>query len=232
VRMTQIRISLGLISALLSVGFVNRVHANLSTFTQRSDFDAAISMFVNTRTVDFEGAIVGNEISSGSTFDDITFTYNFGIIINAQIRNDFDTTSGNNSLGSTGDGLFFSGDELALSFAEEIHAFGLFVIAGDDIFASDFTVTVPGGSVSNTPSTDTTFGTLPDGGKVFFLGVVESDLNNGFTSATLSSASGFDFFFNVDDIVYAQAIPEPNTFMLFGTGLLLLIGYASRSSQR
>ena len=53
--------------------------------------------------------------------------------------------------------------------------------------------------------------TLPDGGVVYFLGLI--DTTASFTSASVSTIGGGFFFYNVDDITTA-VIPEPGTFAL------------------
>lgn len=182
-------------------------HATLLMFTNVSDFNAAIgSGFQTPHIADFESAAGGTTIASGSSFEGVTFTYNIGGgAFDMQVGSTFDTTSGTNYLGTTGDDAFLSGDSFTMTFASAVHAVGLFVISGGFNYAGDYTLGVAQGSVSNADALDSTFGALGDGGSVFFLGLVETDSSLSFTSAEFSSLDGFGIPFNIDDIVTASA---------------------------
>jgi hypothetical protein len=181
--------------------------AALDTYTNVSDFDAAVaSGFQPISDLNFDGLASGTIIDSGSTVQGVTFTYSLGGgAFDLQVGSTFDTTSPPNYLGTTGDDAFLSGDAFTMTFAQPEQAVGLFVISGGIDFAGDYTLTTADGSVDNSNSTDSTFGTLGDGGAVYFLGMVETDPTKTFTSASFSSLADLGIPFNIDDIVTTVA---------------------------
>ena len=77
---------------------------------------------------------------------------------------------------------------------------------------------MPGGSVFNSALADT----LVSDGQAFYLGLIESDIGSGFTSATVAGTltPGAFLAFTVDDITSAvSAVPEPETWLLMLAGL-------------
>jgi hypothetical protein len=205
-------------------------------FTDRAAFDAATSGLSSMNTLDFDSLPVGT-VGAGP-LQGISFTFIIGGGFDGAVTSAYDTTSGANALGSTGDGTFLAGDSFTMSFAPT-QAIGLYVIASDIIFAGDFRLEAAGGSVDNDGSPS---GTVPDFGKVFFLGLY--DAAAPFSSATLTSnpwADPFaDFLFNVDDIraqigtagpgpgPTPSPVPEPASLLLVGSGLLALARRARR----
>ena len=109
-----------------------------------------------------------------------------------------------------------------------MQAVGLFVIGAGNNFAGDYTLSVAQGGVSNSFNTDSTFGTLADGGTVYFLGLIETDPGQSFASAVLSSVSEGGFPFNVDDIVTSAGAGsgEPRTVPDESSTFVLLLGVA------
>lgn len=192
-------------------------------YTDRASYDAATIGLTGLNTLDFESLPPG--VMGLGPIQGITFAFSIDDF-DPNVVDDFDTTSGTHSLGTTGDGIFLAGDSFTMTFAPT-KALGLYVIAVDLIFAGDFTLSVPGGSMSNSATTDPGFPpTLGDGGKVFFLGLV--DTSAAFTTATFSSGVGFpaDFVFNIDDITgqldtppQTTPVPEPATLALVASGL-------------
>lgn len=192
----------------LTALLVSRASAQVSTYTNVSDYAAAAGTAGYT-TVDsnFDSLPSGMLLPSGTTVQGITFTYpptDFGGFT-LQVDSGFDSTSAPNYLGTTGDGSFLSGDEFTMTFAHPEEGIGLFVISGGINIAGDYTLSVAQGSALSSGTTDSTFGTLGDGGNVYFLGLIEDNPANSFTTATFSSLNGgYGIPFNVDDISVLQ----------------------------
>jgi hypothetical protein len=175
-------------------------HAEITVFTNRSAFLAATNG-LSQEALDFENIPVGTTVTSGTAIEGVTFQYSIDGF-NLMVDDEFYTTSGTKYLGlDSVDGAFLSGDTLTMIFEHPIHAVGLFMI-GVDILAGDFELGTNAGSGVNSGIPDTI---LPDG-QAFFLGLVQTDPQAGFTRAELKSVDpGFgDFFlFNLDFIVMA-----------------------------
>ena len=212
---------IGFMVLLVGVLAAGTAQAALVGYTDQADFLAAVSGLPGQQNLDFESLAAGDLIPSGSSAGNVTFAYDFGGF-EMQVRDDYLTTSGSNYLGTDGDGVFLAGDSFTMTFSQAVNAIGLFVISGEIIFGGDFSLSTTGGSVVNSDLTDSTFGVLPDGGQVFFLGLV--DLDQAFTSATFESGvNGGDFLFNIDDIRTASAtasVSEPSSMLLFGVGMI------------
>lgn len=191
-------------------------------FTDRAAFDAATAGLPGMNTLNFDSLPTG--VLGAGPFQGITFAFSTGGF-DATVEDRNDTTSPAHDLGTAGDGVFLAGDSFTMTFAPT-RALGLYVIAIDTLQAGDFTLTASGGSQSTTGLPDSAFaGGLADGGQVFFLGLVDTDL---FTAATFSSAGlPADFVFNIDDITGqigeeppgTTPVPEPSTLALLASGL-------------
>ena len=195
-------------------------------YTTRAAFDAATT---GLSTIDFDALNAGDIIASGSSVNGVEFVYDFGGF-QMEIQGHLDTTSPLNSLGTDGDGTFVAGDSFVMNFGT-VQAIGMYLIAIDEIFAGDFSLSIAAGSGDNSA---TSIGSLPDGSQVYFLGLVDPD---GFTSATLESLAGPQFLFNVDDIVTGQArqttvAPEPSSLLLLGLAGAALVRRARYRAGR
>jgi hypothetical protein len=185
--------------------------AGLITFTERSTFDSYQPMIQT--ELDFDSLPTGT-IASGSTIDDITFTYSFTGGVELTVTDAFDATSGANSLGTNdgGDALQ-DGDDLNFTFASPIKGFGLYIISPDTLEDGDFELTI--GATTASLVAANIQNTLGDGGKVWFLGI-QSDDATLFSSASLTThGGGGAFTYNLDNFV--TAVPEPSSLFLIGT---------------
>jgi hypothetical protein len=212
-----------------SLTVAGSAQAALSTFTSKAAFDAAIAGMSAAQTVDFDSVASGTTFASGSGTGGLTFTYSITGPSTLQVSSTFGTTSGSNYLGlDNPDTAFYLGDSFTINFNRTVHAVGLYVIAGSDAQAGDMMLSVGAGSVSNSAIADT----LVSDGQAFYLGLVESDIGSGFTSATLSgvlSTPNAFLAFTTDDITSAvTAVPEPQTWGLMLVGLGTLSALARR----
>lgn len=197
--------------------------AAVTGYTDKAAFDAAIAGLSDLQVVDFEGVAAGTTFPSGTGTGGLAFGYTIaGQTV--QVASTFGTTSGTNYLGlDNPDTAFNLGDSLTIDFGRTVHAAGLYVIAGADALAGDFELSTLNGVVLNSGVPDT----LVSDGRGFWLGLVESDPTQGFSSAVLRGVPAGSAFlaFTVDDIHSAvSAVPEPGTWalMLLGVGALAL----------
>lgn len=215
-----------LVAASLSVS--GSAHAALTPFTSKASFVAAIAGLSAAQTVSFDAVASGTTFASGAGTGGLTFTYAIAGPSTLQVSSTFGTTSGANYLGlDNPDTAFYLGDSFTINFNRTVHAVGLYVIAGNDTQAGDMELSVGGGSVFNSAIADV----LVSDGQAFYLGLVESDIGSGFTSATLTGTftPGAFLAFTVDDITSAvSAVPEPQTWLLMLAGL----GAASALARR
>ncbi len=201
--------------------------SHAAMFDTEAAFLAALTG--TTSTLDFESQTSGTTISTGGSLGGLTFTYTIPTGVGGdtmQVIDQFDTTSGSNYLGlDNPDAAFFDGDTFTVSFDPNTTGVGLYLISSDPLLAGEVTLTTPQGGVSNT----TNFTTLGDGGLAYFLGFTSS---TAFPAFTLASPGGGFFVFNIDDITTEVApVPAPSALLLFGSGLLGLLGYR-RLTQR
>jgi MYXO-CTERM domain-containing protein len=168
----------------------------------------------SSQTLNFDSQAAGTVIPSGGSDGGITFTYNLGAV-QLQVSTGNQTTSLPNYLGTTDLGVFQGGDAFTLTFSQPTNAVGMsFITSPDPINNGDLTLT-GGGTTASLVAADQ-LATLSDGGKVFFLGLVDG--TTPFTSASIGGSGPF-FLFNVDDVVTA-AVPESTPFGLVAMGMV------------
>lgn len=166
-------------------------------------------------TVAFDSLPSGEVIASGSAAEGLLFDHDLGgvdLIVTdgtaAGAHGPFETTSAPRFLGTSDLDLLVDGDDLSLHFAAA-SAVGLFVITaetpGTSLFDGDIRLEAVGAEASL--DVDDLQATLADGSRVYFLGVIDSEVS--ITSASLRTVGGGGAFaFNVDDVV--TALPEPD----------------------
>ncbi len=110
------------------------------------------------------------------------------------------TTSAPNFLGTNDGGVFHDGDDFTLSFLPG-NAVGLHFISADPLIDGDLTVTA--GGVTASLDVDDVQETLPDGSRVYFLGIIDDQAS--FRQAKIVALAGGFFLYNVDDIMTLPA---------------------------
>lgn len=191
--------------------------AEVQTYTDRASFLAALPSANGETTITFETIDAGSHIESGDSIGGVGFDYAIADRVLAVTQaHDQVTLDGRQSLGLAPsvsattsmpfDSAFLSGDALSLTFDEPVTAVGLSVIASPgDLRAGDVQLSFADGQVVNDPGPAFV---LPDGGQVFFLGIIADARSIDAQPAVLESfdpeRSGL-FIFNVDDIVGVAA---------------------------
>ena len=208
--------------------------AALSSFTSKAAFDAALASLSQVQSVDFDSVAAGTDFASGTGTGGLTFSYAIAGPATLSVSDTFLTTSGTHYLGlNNSDTAFYLGDSFTINFNRTVHALGLYLIAGSDAQAGDMQLSVATGSVFNAAAPDTL---LADGGRAFYLGLVESNVGSGFMSATINMVATPNAFLAVtaDDITSAVnvggVVPEPGTWglMLGGLGALAALRRRAR----
>ena len=198
---TKRRLSAG-VCAFVGAIFCGALSAEPMAFVDQAAFTAALPGAP--RILDFDHIPAGTTIADAATAEGITFSYNFDGL-DMKVAHLYATTSSPNFLGTGDGGMFHDGDNFMLKFAPG-SAVGLFFISADPLIDGDITVVANG--ITATLVADQVHETLPDGSRVYFLGVVDTD--TPFSEARVEALAGGFFLYNVDDIITAPLASLPS----------------------
>jgi len=216
---------LGLAVALATLAASGSAGAAPTAYTSAIPFLAALPG--PARTLDFDALPSGAVIAPGSAIGGVVFGHALdGVDLIATPGTldgngvGFATTSAPHFLGTSDRDVLLDGDDLALGFAAA-NAVGLFVVSaeapGVSLFDGD--IRLAAGGASAALDVDAVQATLPDGSRVFFLGLIDPGAT--FAAANVGTfGAGGEFAFNLDDVV--TALPEPAGAASLAWGLLVL----------
>lgn len=209
--------------------FACPLKADIVQYTNVNSFLSGVTATPYIET--FDSLAPNTILETGSSLNEITFQYDFGGV-ELQVIDTYDTVSGSNSLGTTDFDLLQFGDEIQMDLSTPINAFGLsLIVSADDIdfgFIQNDDIQLAVGSefvgldISQSQGAD-----LPDGGRVYFLGLVSSGPYSSVNIQYDASASGF---FNIDDIAYV-AIPESIAIIELFT-VFVLLGFCFKRKRK
>ncbi len=195
---TIAQISLGICGVVGSALFTIAC-ADPTTFSNQVEFSAAL---IGVPTVlDFDSLPAGTTIEDEATANGITFKYNFNGLP-MKVTHLYATTSAPNFLGTGDGGMLHDGDDFTMTFSPS-SAVGLYFITADPLLDGD--IIVAAGGVTAALQAADIQETLPDGSKVYFLGIVDN--HEAFSSARIEALAGGFFLYNVDDIITAPVQP-------------------------
>jgi hypothetical protein len=184
--------------AIVAVGTWGTLNAEPVTFADQAEFTAALP--TAPRVLDFDRMVAGTTIPDAATAEGITFSYDFeGLAM--KVAHLYATTSAPNFLGTVDGGMFHDGDHFTLKFAPG-SGIGLFFISADPLIDGD--IKVRAGGVTASLVASAVQETLPDGSRVYFLGIVDTEA--AISQARVEALPGGFFLYNVDDIITA---PHP-----------------------
>jgi hypothetical protein len=198
--------------ALLGTFFFAAVHsvsATAITFATRGAFDAA---FPAATIENWNGFAVGTTFPDGSTTNGVT--YSSSGPGSAIVTNLFLATTPPNSLGDTASGgdFFAATQSITFSFGVPIAAFGIDINTFATTAAA-YRATTNAGDVI-----DSAFNPFPSAATGEFLGF---STTTPFTSITLTPQTGFTYTLDTMRRVQAvNAVPEPTSLILLGTGVI------------
>lgn len=188
------RLATGL-CAVICVVISGVTQAEPRTYSNYAAFIAALP--AKPSILNFDGLSSGATIADAATAEGITFRYDFEGL-RMKVAHIYSTTSAPNFLGTSDGGVFHDGDDFSLSFLPG-SAIGLYFISADPLISGDLTVTAGGATASLVA--DDVQETLPDGSRVYFLGIIDDQ--TPFDKASIVALAGGFFLYNVDDIVTA-----------------------------
>jgi len=202
----------------LSLAVAGILPANAVTYLNSSAFQTATAGLGLT-IEDFGAYSPGTLIPNGSALGGLTYTFNTQAGLGGVITNDYNSISGNSLAGKVVSGAlslsdyFYANEGFTVTFPHPVTAVGIFSNTNLPVAA---TLATAAGTASTTFTTydSSTFG---------FLGFSSP---TPFTYATFTSST-----FNVPEIAFASAVPEPDVWMMMLVGLFG-VGGALRFSRR
>ena len=203
--------------AFLTLQFICFARATVYTYHNKADFlqDLLNLGIPHHQALNFENQTVGHLIMNGDTVSGITFNYSI-FNNNIQVGNSFGTTSPDNSIGLNNiEQALIYGDSLTIKFNQTIQAIGLYIIAEPGtVFANDFELSTTTGSAFNSNTPDA----ILSDGEAFFIGLIVSEPEMGFSAAQLTGTQNpadVNYVFNLDDITTTlKYVPLPAIFLL------------------
>ena len=169
--------------------------ADPRVFADQQAFSAALPS--TPRILDFDRMPAGTTIADTTVAEGIQFSYDFEGL-DMKVAHLYATTSSPNFLGTGDGGMFHDGDHFTLKF-EPGSAIGIHFISADPLVDGDIKV-FAGGAIASLEARQVQE-TLPDGSRVYFLGIV--DTSAPITQARIEALAGGFFLYNVDDIITA-----------------------------
>lgn len=213
---------------LLYTAVASTATAGVVPYTTRSAFDAAVPSAL-VRTVNFDAITAPSLITSGSTFEDITFSFSLSGGQRLQVVDLFDTTSGPNYLGTDDSGnqdQIVAGDPIDLSFSQQpISGFGAYFITSDPLLTGDIKLVTSGGTALSSATREMT---LADGGIVYFLGFYDASSTYSTVQIRYDASAAGAFLYGMDDFRIVSAgviasVPEPSSLALAALGLFTIV---------
>ena len=190
---------------------ITPARATVMTFTNSAAFSAAATGIPLT-VENYSTGIAGQTIASGGTFHGLSYTFTagpVGTLLGGIITNQFNSFSGL-SLGgnqSGGQQFFFGGDSFTVTFPTPINAIGAFFNV--NLNSGNFVLATAAGSA-------TTGSATYDTSTFVFDGLIST---TPFTTATFSSTSTTLGSFNIPEIEFGAAVPEPSSLALLCAAL-------------
>lgn len=210
--MRRVAFVAGLLLSLASTAAATSV-----SYTSSAAFLSALGASAITET--YEGLALNSLIATGSTVDGLTYAA-FPAGTSGRIDNLYNRI-GNQSLalqrGNDNTSFFFAGDSMTVTFPFAVDAVGIFFNVGQSPVGS-LTITTSAGSAGNGPAYDQS--------TLYFVGLIS---DTPFASATFAGGLNITSGFNLDNLTYAHAVPEPASLLLLGTGI---VGFVARRRRK